>query len=307
MLTVNKKSSVPVADQIAQRMRYLIAKGTFSSTDTLPSTRALAIRIGVSFHTVRKAYHLLESEQLVVSEPGSGFRVLPFAPSSKSMRMESGASLVRELIERLIGIGIDESELEYLIQEQLSLLRTEDSSSLRIVLAGEYKEWAHRCSEQIESALQVEISASVLSNEQNHADADHLIVPFRHIRSVLASGTRADVIGIQTELGASALAAVSRLLERETLGIATQYADAIGPITTELRAQTRFSGQVLGVSVQDGSDHVEPLLAQCNLVLYTTGAKSVLRRILPRLKKHVSLEINVAHSSIESLRDQIPV
>jgi GntR family transcriptional regulator len=307
MIQIDRKSTRPVTEQIVARLRYLIATGRFAEGDLLPSTRNLAARLGISFHTVRKAYQEAESLGLISSEIGSGFRVRTYEPLPKSQRMEEGATITGVLLEQLIGIGVDEEELEYLIQEQLSLLENERTMSVKIVVAGRFLEWGIRCSEQIQNALQIETSSSSLNDLERHSDADILVVPFRNIRSVLAAGTRADVVGIQTELGVDALAAVARLLERETLGIVTQFSDAIGPITTELRSQTRFSGQVLGASVQDGADHLEPLLKQCNLVLYTKGAERLTRSVLSRIKNHVPLEINVAHSSIQRLRQQIPV
>jgi DNA-binding FadR family transcriptional regulator len=56
---------------------------------TLPSTRELGRQLGTSFHTVRKAYHQLADEGLIVAEQGRGFVVIRQSTSlDKSQRLE---------------------------------------------------------------------------------------------------------------------------------------------------------------------------------------------------------------------------
>jgi GntR family transcriptional regulator len=305
MIEINRSSSVPLHTQLESRLRFLIANGHYRAGEVLPSTRALAEQLEISFHTVRKAYLTLERDGYARAHPGRGYIVDEFSPVLKSESMETGAELVRSALQQLIGLGLEESDIEYLIQEQMSLLESEEYP-YKIVAAGVYIEWARSCSQQLMSLLQKDITSTTIAELHKHADADFVLVPFRDVRSVLATAPGADVIGLQTEIDSGALGQVSRLLERETLGIVTRYSDAIGPLTSELRNQTRFSGQVLAVSIDSGSEHVAPILSQCDLILYTQAAEKQIRSLIPGSLRQAPIAISVAASSVERLREQIP-
>ncbi len=305
MIEIDRSSDDPIHIQLERRLRFLIVNGHYRAGQLLPSTRNLADQLDISFHTVRKAYSALEREGFAKARGGRGYEVCDYKPEQKSVRMERGASLVRGLLQQLIGLGLEESDVEYLIQEQMSVLEIEDYP-YKIVTAGPFIEWGQQCALQLRSLLQKDIVPTTIKELAKHADADFVLVPFREVRTVLSSAPNADIIGIQTELDADALGQVSRLLERETLGVVTRYADAIGPLTSDLRAQTRFSGQVLAVSVDDGDEHVAPLLRQCDMILYTEAAEPRIRKSLPGMLRHYPLKISIAESSIERLRQHIP-
>ena len=105
----------------------MIATKQFQIGELLPSTRELASQLEVSFHTVRKAYHMLADEGLISSEKGRGFTVEKQNTSlDKSERLETGAEKLRLLLEELIGYGLDESEIETLFEEQINYMEWPD-------------------------------------------------------------------------------------------------------------------------------------------------------------------------------------
>jgi GntR family transcriptional regulator len=220
--------------------------------------------------------------------------------------MERGASIVHETLQELIGLGLDEQEIEYLIQEQTNLLESEEDEEYKIVLAGPFREWSEDCAAGLSEALQCEIIATTTRELSRHADADFVLVPYRHVRSVLPDLPNADVIGLQAELAGDALEQVSRLLERETLGIVTRYPDAIGPLTTSLRETTGFGGQILAVSVGDGDTHLDPLLQQSELVLFTEAASRVSKAAISKATRSLPLAFAVTSDSVDRLRKLVP-
>jgi len=58
-------SIVPVYQQIRNRIVEAIAAGELPAGSGLPSTRQLAVDLGINFHTVNKAYDLLRREGLL--------------------------------------------------------------------------------------------------------------------------------------------------------------------------------------------------------------------------------------------------
>lgn len=123
MLTVSLSSPVPLHDQIVGGLRGLIANGTLSTGDELPSVRQLAADLGINLNTVARAYRELTDAGLLASSRGRGTVVIatverlsgPRAEERK--RIEAGiaaafndakiAGLPRDVVESIVRRQID--------------------------------------------------------------------------------------------------------------------------------------------------------------------------------------------------------
>ncbi len=304
MISLDRDAPTPLHEQLVEQLRYQIAVGRFKTGDTLPSTRALGEQLNLSFHTVRKAYQQLEAEGLLQARKGSGYTVVERTPLSKTERMERGAAIVQEALQRLIGLGLDDAEIEYLFAEQRDLLE-DDGERLKLVVVASYRELADEVAAQIGLAMQQTVEAATFEDLERHRDADYVFTRLQDVRRASEAVPRADVLGLRVQPALPALARVARMLETETLGLVTRYPDAIGPLSGEIREQTGFSGQILGASVERGAAHVEPLLAQTDLVLYTPACH---RRLLGYLDKVPCemLSFRIDADALEQIRHAIP-
>lgn len=305
MIEIDRSSNTPVHQQVVTAMRFRIANGQFRVGDRLPATRKLASQLGISFHTVRKAYLFLQDEGLILSRKGSGFVVLDANPLGKSERMERGASILSVALKEVVGLGLDEGEIDYLIEEQLTLLDAEDEK-VKIVVAMPFRELGQACAKHVENTFQKDCAHCLLGDIKKHADADFILVPFRHMKQVLSSNPNADLVAVGYEINEEALAAIARLLDHETLGLVTRHPDAIASLLAELRGATGFSGQVLAVSAEEGDSFLTSLIQQCELLVYTEGAERSVRTLLDRNRTYVKLTLRLAPSSIERMRSVIP-
>ena len=68
-------SSANVYEQIVEHYRKYITLGILTENEKLPSSRELAIKIGVNAKTVEKAYSKLVEEGLIYNVPKKGFYV----------------------------------------------------------------------------------------------------------------------------------------------------------------------------------------------------------------------------------------
>ena len=64
LLSIEPDGPVPIYQQIRDRIVEAIARGRQAGS-ALPSTRQLAVDLGVNFHTVNKGYDLLRQEGLL--------------------------------------------------------------------------------------------------------------------------------------------------------------------------------------------------------------------------------------------------
>jgi GntR family transcriptional regulator len=71
-LSIEPDGSVPIYQQIRDRIVEAIAGGRQPAGSGLPSTRQLAVDLGVNFHTVNKSYDLLRREGLLRLNRKSG-------------------------------------------------------------------------------------------------------------------------------------------------------------------------------------------------------------------------------------------
>ncbi|MFF4014818.1 GntR family transcriptional regulator [Streptomyces sp. NPDC001843] len=72
ILSLDMDSEVPIYQQIRDRIVEAIASGQLAEGSSLPSTRQLAVDLGINFHTVNKAYDLLRREGLLRINRKSG-------------------------------------------------------------------------------------------------------------------------------------------------------------------------------------------------------------------------------------------
>jgi len=65
LLSIEPDGPVPIYQQIRDQIVEAIARGRQPAGSALPSTRQLAVDLGVNFHTVNKGYDLLRQEGLL--------------------------------------------------------------------------------------------------------------------------------------------------------------------------------------------------------------------------------------------------
>lgn len=305
MLSIDRHAPTPVQAQILEQLRFEIATGRLRIGDRLPSTRGLARQLDVSYHTVRSAYRKLEEEGLVAGRSGSEYRVVERAPVVRTDRMEAGAAVVQEALRRLVGLGLDLEEVEYLFQEQMDLAAVE-ADQRKLLFIGPALELATLCAHQLSEALRQPVDAATLGDVVQHGDADFLFASFEHVQSVMARAPRADVRGVVVDLNHEALEKIVRLLPEETLGVVTRTDAAVAPLVQKIRGEAGFAGQMLAFSSDTGHDDVTRLIDQASLVVYTPAAR---RSLLPYLKtqtRHEIVQPLISRPSLEQLRQVVP-
>lgn len=300
MLALDRESGIPLASQLVRQLRFEIATGRYQVGETLPSTRVLAKRLEISFHTVRKAYQELVDLGFLDSKGGSGFVVKRTAADTQSDRLEAGAGVAQEAVQRLIGLGLNELEVEMVLMEQLAQLE-QAKGVPDILLAAPYLELAQRCSELVEQAIYLPVEPVVIRDLNRHPQAEYVITPFANLQTVLQFSHEAHAIGINVFYSHELQEALAHLMPHNTVGIAALDPTSVEPIMIDIRRQTGFSGQMFGLSAQADSAEFRSLLEQIDLLLYTHQSR---RRVLSRLEGHPSVELDprIAVESLDVLR-----
>ena len=305
MIEINRSSPQSVQDQLVSQLRYLIAGGKYRVGDILPSTRSLAEQIGVSFHTVRKAYLQLEKEGLLEALAGSGYIVRQRVPLTKSEQVEQGAETVYAALQQLIGLGLKSNEIEYLFQEQISVLEAAHESR-KIVFVDSCQEMAEACAEQVSKYLQLTVDGVAIDRVDLHLDAEFAFTPFQLVKRLMTELPRTEVTGVLVYYSPLTLDRIARLLPHQTVGLIVRNTEAISPVTDAIRNQTGFAGQMIALPVNEIGRRLPQLVEQTDLIAYTPATRRKLHGQLDGIHAHAMLTPVVASDSLEMIRRTIP-
>ena len=116
-IIISNSSSEPIYEQIKKAIKQAISTNELKEEEILPSVRALANDLKISFLTVKKAYDELEAEGFIKTVQGKGSYVLPknleLLREEKLKEIEKNISIVVKLSKIY---GITEEEVINLIK-----------------------------------------------------------------------------------------------------------------------------------------------------------------------------------------------
>lgn len=77
-IIIRPNGTLSIYEQITNQLKNAIITGELAAGEALPSIRALAAKLNVSVITTKKAYEILEQDNLIRSVPGKGFYVCEY-------------------------------------------------------------------------------------------------------------------------------------------------------------------------------------------------------------------------------------
>ncbi|NUU12264.1 GntR family transcriptional regulator, partial [Curtobacterium pusillum] len=89
---VDQSKDVGKTERVVGRVRAMVQDGTLRAGDALPSTRALAVELGVARGTVVAAYEQLDGEGWIRTRQGAAARVSEGVPTGGQRPDGTGAA-----------------------------------------------------------------------------------------------------------------------------------------------------------------------------------------------------------------------
>ena len=118
-LAIDYASGLPVWVQVKNRIAYLIGTGEFAPGDRLPTVRALALDLDISYNTVNRAYMDLERDGYISTRKGRGTFVADRVDGGSSEVDGAVEILVDEMIKAALGSGMAPDDIVRLVQDRL--------------------------------------------------------------------------------------------------------------------------------------------------------------------------------------------
>ena len=111
----------PVWIQIKNRIAYLIGSGAFVPGDRLPTVRALAVDLDISYNTVNRAYMDLEREGYISTRKGRGTFVAERHDLGAHTASDSPIELViDDMIRVCSNAGLADDDIVAMVQARLA-------------------------------------------------------------------------------------------------------------------------------------------------------------------------------------------
>jgi GntR family transcriptional regulator len=291
------------AKHIADRIRLMISTKQFQTGELLPSTRELGLQLEASFHTVRKAYRLLEQEGMVKGHVGRGYEVIrQTTPLDKTQRLETGAGKMRQLIEELIGYGLDESEIETLFEEQLMFQEWPQRIQSSATIA-ETPELALMISEAIRRELGVRTSSEGMhflpADGGDVLEYDALFVPTHLYGKYRALEDEVKVVPVLFTFDLDVIIALSERHATETIGLVASEDATIPLLMESLRSSVQIPGSFVAGATYGRS--LPLFVRNTDLILYTAGSAKLIEPKVPESSR-LQLTYSLSEKSSEAIR-----
>lgn len=123
-LRVSPSSGVPIYLQLMAQIKHAVDIGAIREGEQLPTIRKVAEELAMNPNTVARAYRELEHEGIIEVRHGSGaFVAETRASTAKIAQIRKAAEVLRHAIESATELGLSESELRRVFEDELSRLQ----------------------------------------------------------------------------------------------------------------------------------------------------------------------------------------
>ena len=112
-INVEFQSGIPLYEQIAHQILEQVEDGSLQPGDQLPTVRELAVKLGVNFNTVARAYRMLDKGEVISTQHGRGTFILDprTRKGAKRGKEENIEDLTRFYIRKASYLGFDPEEI----------------------------------------------------------------------------------------------------------------------------------------------------------------------------------------------------
>ncbi len=112
-IEIEFQSGIPLYEQIAYQVLELIEGGVLNPGDQLPTTRELAVKLGVNFNTVARAYRMLDQGEVISTQHGRGTFILEQLDkkTDRKQKSENIEELTKFYIRKATYLGFNPGEI----------------------------------------------------------------------------------------------------------------------------------------------------------------------------------------------------
>lgn len=295
--------------QLKRILAHEIAMGKYAAGSRLPSTRELALTVGINKNTVARAYRELQEDGLVESVRGKGVFVVKPSANHESERLEKMLSRsISDLVSDAVLSGLDPDIVREVLSQAGDSLDDERPPRVAFVECNVID--THSLSSELATRLRVDVTplilAEVLTPSSDVLDAfDIVVTPLFHLRELIEGWEGADdrLAGVLAVPEYDTLARLAQLDRNSIVGLVTTgVGKRSGSSLADLvRGYTNAS--VLACEIQDTAC-LSQIFEQADVLLVTLSCHSQLTKLSPSVDV-MTLSFRIDEQSIDFLRHRI--
>lgn len=120
MINIDYNSRTPIYEQIVASIENLVATGVLEPNTQIASIRELAISLSINPNTVKKAYDILESKNIIVSKSTKGTFISENVNEARKAKIAQLFLTLDKTITELETLGVSKTEISKKINNQSS-------------------------------------------------------------------------------------------------------------------------------------------------------------------------------------------
>lgn len=110
-INLDYTSRIPIYEQIVNEIERYVALGILKEKEQILSIRELASNLGINPNTVKKAYSVLESKNVIVSLSTKGTFISSDVNSVKNTTINNYINDIKSIMNKLNKLGLDNKEI----------------------------------------------------------------------------------------------------------------------------------------------------------------------------------------------------
>ena len=130
LFRVNHSIGTPLYAQLIDQVKHAIETGALRPGEQLPTIRKVAENLIMNPNTVARAYRELEHGGVIEVRHGAGAFVVRALPKPNK-NFGKARTIVQEVVERLLALGLSHEEIRRLMENEMALARMENSKAVQ--------------------------------------------------------------------------------------------------------------------------------------------------------------------------------
>lgn len=110
-INIDYNSRIPIYEQIVASIENLVAIGLLEPNTQIASIRELAISLSINPNTVKKAYDILESKNIIVSKSTKGTFITDNIEKAKDAKINNLIEIINKNVEELKKLGLSKEDI----------------------------------------------------------------------------------------------------------------------------------------------------------------------------------------------------
>ena len=111
MINLDYASRTPIYEQIVEKIEKYVALGILKEKEQIMSIRELASNLGINPNTVKKAYTILETKNIITSISTKGTFIKENASLVKEQTINNYINDIKTIIDNLTKLGLTKEEI----------------------------------------------------------------------------------------------------------------------------------------------------------------------------------------------------